>query len=160
MNRTIQYLLILIGSVLISCGSEDDPVGFPVGSWKLSAIVFKNGPNTTELTSSRLNRFTLEFLSDGTAMSGNTQSEKTLNWTYETASNGLQLSDGANTEGYTVESIDDGEFQYQVADIASMASASLSQSSMAELAANTFNQSKKSYDPSGALKVYFKFEQQ
>ncbi len=160
MKRTIQYLYILIAAVLMSCGSEEEPKGFPVGNWKLSAIVFENGSNSTELTSSRLNSFTIEFLSDGTAQSRITQAEKTLNWTYESASGGLQMSDGSNTEAYIVESTDNSEFRYQIADLSSMAAASVDQSAIAELAANTFNQSKKSYDPSGALKVYFKFEQQ
>lgn len=144
----------------MGCGSEEDVAGFPVGNWKLGAIVFENGSNTAELKSSRLNRFTLEFSADGTAISGATQADKTLNWTYDSSSTNLQMSDGSNTEAYVVENTSDEDFRYLVADIPSMENASAGQSAMAELAANTFNQSKKTYDPSGALKVYFKFEQQ
>ena len=159
MKRIMLSTLILLCVVLISCGKDDEVAKFPVGSWKLSAIVFENGANKHELASGRLNQMTIEFDAGGTARSRTNNRFTTLEWSYDEATASLYMTDGDRSDTYAVELTAAGVFRYEIADIATMGSPSADQVAMAELAANTYNQSKSRFDPSQSLKVYFKFEQ-
>lgn len=154
--RKISLLLTpLLLSILMGCGKDDSSPGGLEGTWELSEIIFETASSSASLSNKRSQIFTMEFKGDNTLTTEGTNIPKNYSWKYDAT----VLTISSDNGDQTYELIEDGSsFQYVSFTAENMNTVEVENRQIVELAASTFNQQQKKYDPNGSLTVHFKFK--